>query len=54
MALYNASEGIYRDDRALTDIIYDIAGACFAGDKSVEETMELIQNRAELYVSEQT
>lgn len=53
MALYNAVDTIYRWDDALGDIITDVAGAYFAGDKSLDETAELIQRRAELYVSEQ-
>ena len=53
MALYNSVDTIHRADNALAEIITDVAGAYFAGDKSLEETAEQIQRRAMLYVSEQ-
>ncbi len=54
MALYEAVDGVYRWDDSLGEIILEIAGAYFAGDKSLDETAELIQNRAKLYISEQS
>lgn len=54
MALYEASDSVYRWDDSLGEIIMEIAGAYFAGDKSLDETVELIQNRAALYMSENT
>ncbi len=53
MALYNAVDTFYRQNINLETIIEEAAGAYFAGDKSLDETAELIQNRAKLYVSEQ-
>lgn len=53
MELYNAIETFKRTDAALSDIITEAAGAYFAGDKTLEETAALIQNRAQLYVNEQ-
>ena len=53
MELYNAIETFKRTDAALSDIITDTAGAYFAGDKTLDETAALIQNRAQLYVNEQ-
>ena len=52
MELYDTAEGIYRRDMALEEIITEAAGAYFAGDKTLDETAALIQNRAQLYVSE--
>lgn len=54
MELYNAAEGAYRTDSALSEIIMENAGAYFAGDKTVDEAVELIQRRAQLYVDEQS
>lgn len=54
MALYNAIDTYTRWDPGLEPIITEVAGAYFAGDKSLDETAELIQNRASLYVNEQT
>ena len=53
MALYESVDNIYRWDDSLGEIIMEIAGAYFAGDKTLDETAELIQNRAQLYVNEQ-
>lgn len=53
MALYEAVDGVYRWDESLGGIIMEIAGAYFAGDKTLDETVELIQNRANLYLREQ-
>lgn len=54
MALYNAIDTYSRWDPGLEPIITEVAGTYFAGDKSLDETVGLIQNRANLYVSEQT
>lgn len=53
MELYEAVDTFYRRDPNLQEIISDTAGAYFAGDKTLEETAALIQNRAQLYVNEQ-
>ncbi|MBD5149908.1 MAG: extracellular solute-binding protein [Oscillibacter sp.] len=53
MALYEATEVLNDYNSALTDIITEIAGAYFAGDRSLDETASLIQNRANLYITEQ-
>ena len=52
MALYEATEGLSDYDRGLADIISEIAGAYFAGDKTLDEAAALIQNRASLYMNE--
>lgn len=53
MALYESADSMYRWNESLGDIILEIAGAYFAGDKPLDETVGLIQNRASLYLSEQ-
>ena len=54
MELYHAIDTYSRWDPGLAPIITETAGAYFAGDKTLDEAAELIQNRASLYVSEQT
>ena len=51
-SLYNAIDHISHDTRDLMSIIKEAAGAYFAGDKSLDETSKLIQNRVTLYVNE--
>lgn len=53
MELYEAVDSMYRWDSGLGEMILEIAGAYFAGDKTLDETVQLIQNRAQLYVDEQ-
>lgn len=50
--LYNATDCVAGTNDALLDIITEQAEPYFAGDKSLEETVSLIQNRAKLYVDE--
>jgi len=52
MELYNAVTTIYRYDQSIYDIVKDVAGAYFAGDRSLEDTVSQIQNRVSLYVNE--
>ena len=40
-------------DTAIYDIVYEQAQAYFAGQKSIEEVMRLIQSKANIYVNEQ-
>ena len=51
-ALYDAVDQVYDPDEKLLSIVREGAGAYFAGDKSLEDTVRLIQNRASLYLSE--
>lgn len=51
-ALYDAIDHITDGDSVLEDIVSDGAQAYFSGDKTLEDTAKLIQERAELYVSE--
>lgn len=53
MELYNAINMMYRVDYTIIDIVQEQAGAYFAGDKFLDETVDLIQGRVELYVNEQ-
>ena len=52
MALYNAISTYSRWDPDLDPIVIESAGAYFAGDRSLDDTAALIQNRASLYVNE--
>ena len=52
LALYDAIDTFERWEPDLEPIVLESAGAYFAGDKSLEETAALIQNRASLYVNE--
>ena len=52
MALYNAAEGTTDYDRNLINIITEQAGAYFAGDRSLDDTVAAIQSRVGLYLAE--
>ena len=51
-ALYNSTDHIMGEDSVLTSIIYEEAQSYFAGDRGVDEVVELIQRRAMLCVGE--
>ena len=51
--LFNSIETINLYDTTVYDIAYEAAGAYFAGDKTLDETAELIQQRVSLYLNEQ-
>ena len=50
--LYNAIDSVYDEDFTLPNIVVEQAQPYFAGDKSLEETADLIQRRVTLYVNE--
>lgn len=50
--LYNAIDHISRNDREMMLILQEQAQPYFAGDKSLDETADLIQRRVTLYVNE--
>ena len=52
MALIEGTTQVARSDEKLNAIILEEAGAYFSGQKSLDETVRIIQNRAEIYVSE--
>ena len=52
MALYNAVDSVYYFDEAIYDIVADMAGAYFAGDRSLDDTAAQIQSRVTLYVND--
>ena len=52
MELYNAIDSLYSYDTKISEIVSDVAGSYFAGDKTLEETAGLIQNRVKTYVNE--
>ena len=43
----------YWPDDALADVVWESIGPYFAGDRSLDDTIALVQNRAMLYVNEQ-
>lgn len=51
--LINHTTQLYWPDDALSDIVWDSLGPYFAGDWTLEHTIEVLQNRATLYVNEQ-
>ena len=50
--LYNSIDHVCTEDAALLDIILEQTQSYFAGDKTLDETADLIQRRASLYVNE--
>ena len=48
----NHTTQLYWPDDALADIIWNSAGPYFAGDRTLDQTVELIQKRAQLYINE--
>ncbi len=48
----NSIDKIQLRDNTLHDIVLEIVGAYFAGDKTLDDTVALVQNRATLYVNE--
>ena len=53
MALYNAIDSIYSYDENIYNIVNEVAGGYFNGDKTVQDTAKQIQDRVTLYVNEQ-
>ena len=53
MALYNAIDSVYTYDQNIYNIVNEVAGGYFNGDKTVEDTAKQIQDRVTLYVNEQ-
>lgn len=47
--LYEATENLYETDDNLINIVIESAGAFFAGDKSLEETVGIVQGKVTLY-----
>ncbi len=50
--IINSIDKIQLRDNTLHDIVLEIVGAYFAGDKTLDDTVALVQNRATLYVNE--
>lgn len=50
---YNSIDKIDLCDEEIYNIVWDQCGPYFAGDKSLDETVDLIQRRVSLYVNEQ-
>lgn len=54
LGLINATTAVYGYDSSIMDIITAEAAAYFAGDKSLDDTANMIQSRVNLYVAEQS
>ena len=52
MELYNAIDSISSYDTSIYEIVNDLAGSYFNGDKGLDETADLIQGRVQLYINE--
>ena len=50
--LLNSIDKIDLCDKTIFDIVQELIGPYFAGDKTLDETIQLIQNRVGLYVNE--
>lgn len=53
MALYERCSSVYSSDQEIMNIIMEETAPFFDGQKTAEETANLIQNRLSLYISEQ-
>ena len=51
--LINSTTQIYWPDNALSDIVWEALGPYFAGDKPLDDTLQLLDNRVSLYLNEQ-
>ena len=51
--LINSTTQIYWPDDALSDIVWEALGPYFAGDKPLDDTLRLLDNRVSLYLNEQ-
>ena len=51
--LINSTTQIYWPDNALSDIVWEALGPYFAGDRTLDDTLRLLDNRVSLYLNEQ-
>ena len=51
--LVNSTTQIYWPDTSLSNAVWDAITPYFAGDKSMDEVIDLVQRRVQLYVNEQ-
>lgn len=52
-AVINSTTQIYWPNTALSEVVWDAIGPYLAGDKDIDETIRLLQNRVTLYINEQ-
>ena len=52
MELYNTVDSLYSYDTSIYDIVNEVAGGYFSGDRSLDDTVAQIQSRVNLYVNE--
>ena len=44
---------LYWPEDDLANIVWEMPGPCFAGDKTLDQTIDLLDNRVSLYLNEQ-
>lgn len=54
MNLLENTTTVYSTDQSILEIVNEVTGSYFAGEKSLDETVKIIQNRVNLYVMEQS
>lgn len=52
LELYNAIDSVYSYDTKIFEIVTEVAGSYFAGDKPLDDAASLIQNKVNTYVNE--
>ena len=52
MDLYNKVDSMNGRDESIYEIVTDVAGGYFAGDKTLDDAAAQIQSRVKLYVDE--
>ena len=52
--LIESIDRVYRDNSDIMTIIEEVAPSYFSGDRTLEDAVEIIQSRAQIYVSEQS
>ena len=53
-SLLASCDRVFRVDRNIMTIIEEVAPSYFSGDRTLEDTVEIIQSRAQIYVSERS
>ena len=51
--LFESTTQLYWPDDTMADAVWDAIGPYFAGDRNLDDTIALIQDRVTLYINEQ-
>ena len=51
--MIDSTTQIYWPNSALSDVVWDAISPYFAGDRTLDDTIALLQNRVGLYLNEQ-